>query len=247
MGQRRYDDQEVRAIIQRASELQAGLAPEAEVSGMTLQELERVASELGLEPNIVRRAAEEQSTDGRRAPARLKQGLILADCTLEGAIDDDRWESMVADVRSSIGASGEVSKRGNTFEWTANWEVARLTVTATVRGNQTRIKAMANTEGGTLLFWLLGPLVGAVPLLLAVKKLWSTSGSAPALATGLCLAVLAVLGTFLAHRFWQLNLYKKVTGLLDHWIEAQQDLPQTVLSHSSQDLSSEVEPQAISE
>ena len=57
---RRYTDEEVRRLLTRASELETqGASLPAKIDGPTLTDLEAIASEAGIDPAMVRRAARE--------------------------------------------------------------------------------------------------------------------------------------------------------------------------------------------
>lgn len=53
---RLYDDEEIGAILKRASQIQGGLKPETETE-LSLEELETLASESGIAPRFVKAAA----------------------------------------------------------------------------------------------------------------------------------------------------------------------------------------------
>ena len=61
-----YTDKEISAVLKRATELQGAQGPAGGTSGLSLDELEQIAAEVGIDPNYVKAAAlelEEGRTD----------------------------------------------------------------------------------------------------------------------------------------------------------------------------------------
>ena len=69
MTERRYSDEEVAAIFERAAKSQAGLQrqqqPHALQHGMTLAELQQIGRDVGIPPELVARAARDIDLAGR--------------------------------------------------------------------------------------------------------------------------------------------------------------------------------------
>jgi hypothetical protein len=62
----RYDDKQVGLILKRATELATDSSPESSPGdGLSLAELEQIAVEAGIDPVLIRRAAQEGSLVGR--------------------------------------------------------------------------------------------------------------------------------------------------------------------------------------
>lgn len=144
MAEQRFDEQEIGVILQRATEMQSGLTPETSKPGVTLAELQRVASEIGIEPAIVERAAQEVQTTPKVAVLTNAQTF---DHTIEGEIGDETWEELVIRLREFVGRPGKSTVEGATREWRGGLETCQITFTATSRNGKTRFRLMMDTSG----------------------------------------------------------------------------------------------------
>jgi hypothetical protein len=148
--ERRFDDREVGLIIQRAAQLQQRDAASVEKAGMSLAELEQVAREAGLDPALVRRAAREIDEPAPPPPSRLAGAplRVALERTFDGELPVDEYESLVAEIRRSIGEPGLVSVLGRTMSWSASETGAgmhggrrrRLAVTVSPRHGRTTLR-----------------------------------------------------------------------------------------------------------
>src|SRR3954453_19339916 len=92
---RRFNEKEVALIIKRASELQQSETTAESSAGMSLAELEQVAREAGLDPELVRRAAvdlDSRVTD--QTPNRFLGGpsVLRLERTIDGEGSADEYE-----------------------------------------------------------------------------------------------------------------------------------------------------------
>jgi len=163
---RRFDDEEVARILERAAELQhrAPLAP-PDISGMTLAQLEQVATEAGIDPQHVRDAAAALERE-TRTPALPGASLLGApmrlelERTVEGEIPAGASEALAETIRATIPNPGYVSTLGKSFEWNSANPQRALRVTVTPRAGRTVIRIeerLGNLVGG-----LFGGIVGGV-------------------------------------------------------------------------------------
>jgi hypothetical protein len=65
MAERRYTDEEVAAIFERATETEHAALPAAEGKGMTLAALQEIGREAGISPESISAAARSLDTAGR--------------------------------------------------------------------------------------------------------------------------------------------------------------------------------------
>lgn len=183
-----YNEKEIGAILKRAAEMsQDQSGPNA--AGLSIEELQQVGAEAGLDPDLILRAAAEMQQGNTR---RQRRGLVgptnySNDFVLEGEIDASTWEEMLAAIRNTFKDPGVVSTRENVFEWTSQSETEKAQVTALNAGGKTKIT----------LFWSEPVLV----LPLVIPTLIGTIISLPITIEGLELtglaAVAVVLSTFL--------------------------------------------------
>lgn len=145
-----YSEAEIAAILARVAErAPTGDGPAV---GLTVEEIERVAAEAGLDPALVRAAAAD--LDG--APVGAAPGARIAEQWLDGPFSEVAWEDTVALLRARFGpnhlqqpsrgggASTDTARLGAAFEWThvAPWSGVTTTVTASPRGGRTLVRAM---------------------------------------------------------------------------------------------------------
>jgi hypothetical protein len=133
MAQRRYDEDEIREILARATELgpDAGgtdasnaLLPAPDPGpgrGLTLAELEDVGSQAGILPARIAEAAAEMELARSLAPAVKKyMGVSLTAGHVVGLprlLTEDEWDRFVVRLRDTFGATGTVRTEGSLQTW----------------------------------------------------------------------------------------------------------------------------------
>jgi hypothetical protein len=119
---RRYGDAEVKEIFDRASRTGSVERPDPTgESGLTLEELQEVGREVGLEPGRIAEAASALARKGDVLPSRRLLGVPVTVgriVELPRAPSDHEWELLVAELRATFGAKGEVTSSGTLREWT---------------------------------------------------------------------------------------------------------------------------------
>ena len=160
----RWNEREAALILHRALELQheeeeQRRAPAAlqRVDGASLAELEETAHELGVEPALVRRAAEELEARPRPVAASRWTGgppRIVFERVLRGEAKVDAIEALVGVLQEALGERGQPSMVGRTFTWSSLSSTGRqggpggqggpagreLTITVVPRDGATRIR-----------------------------------------------------------------------------------------------------------
>lgn len=120
MSERRYTDDEVQRILASASESDAALGAGATERGMTLAELQQIATEAGLSAASVASAAKalEVAPAPLRAPRMfgLKVG-VGQEAPLARPLDDAEWRRLVAFLRDTFEAQGKEEIGGGRREW----------------------------------------------------------------------------------------------------------------------------------
>ncbi len=112
----------VPAIFERAAKSQAGLVRQPEhgpAQGMTLSELQKIGRDVGLPAELVAGAAREIDLAGR-ATERKYAGLTIGvgrTVELPRRLTDDEWERVVADLRETFDARGNLRSEGSTRIW----------------------------------------------------------------------------------------------------------------------------------
>jgi len=144
---RRYNETDTDAILRRAAELSAGSEERSAKRGLTIEEMEALAGEAGLDPELVRRAAREVAIKRtqRAAPLAGAPTRILLEKEIPGEISEEVWESMVGEMQGLFGAVGFASRVGRTRSWSL--------APTSVRGPQSRLVSLSATtqQGKTVL------------------------------------------------------------------------------------------------
>jgi len=155
MTERRFNEAEVAAIFERATEAQqTGQRQLPSGEGMTLAELQEIGREVGISPELVANAANAIDRVGRPT-SRSFLGLPIGvgrTIDLGRRLTDDEWEHLVVDLRETFDARGTVRHDGSLRQWTNGNLHALLEPTPT--GHRVRIRTMK----GSALSWMIGGL-----------------------------------------------------------------------------------------
>lgn len=121
MARRRYGEEEAREIFSLATTggPRDGARP-AESGGLTLDELQRLGRDAGIDPARVALAADQLDARGSPATVRRSFGLPIAVSQLVDlprAPSDREWEMLVSEFRTTFGAQGRVTTSGGLREW----------------------------------------------------------------------------------------------------------------------------------
>lgn len=184
MPDRIYTEDQVRAIIKRAVELQEHTP--APTHGLTIDELERLGEEVGLDASFLRMAASEVANTGQTLQRRseMTDTLVVVERWIEGPLSAEGWEDVVAMLRERFGIDaaawtgtsgmgGRVETVGNAQEWSHTSSLGVETrVGVSERGDRVRLRlsqrvghAKPETEGkwyGAGLGVILGGIAGAI-------------------------------------------------------------------------------------
>ena len=191
--ERRYRDDEVRQIFALATTGQEGEpAPVSASEGLTLAELQAVGLEVGVEPELVARAA--QSLDANREV--LPRGRTLGMPISVGRLvelprnpTDREWELLVTELRTTFGAKGIVSSHGGFREW-SNGNLHAL-IEPTESGYQLRL---ATVKSGAVEMNLLGGIFFSFAAMLSILLIAKGKPEALALPAFFAAAGVAGLG-----------------------------------------------------
>jgi hypothetical protein len=191
---RRFTETEVALIIKRASELQQNEATPESTTGMSLAELEQVAREAGLDPELVRRAATDLDTRVTdQTPNRFLGAptVLRLERTIDGEVPADEYEPMVLEMQRLLGGTSTASTIGRTLQFSLtgrNHQHASgrdVQVTITPRNGRTtiRIEERLGPLAGGLFGGLLGGMGGG--LTVPVTVIGAALTHSAILATGL--------------------------------------------------------------
>jgi hypothetical protein len=199
-----FSEQELGDIVQRAAELQEQSTERSlhYTPGVTREQLERVAQEVGVAPEFLRRALEE-----RMEPRRVGRVLRDEDRVVAGELDPSDFDLILAGVRVHRSRDHAATQIGRTLRarvWTGSG-LANLEVTSRNEHTRLRVKAFPWFEVmGTLYPAFLANIMGALPLAVHGHGVASA-----ALAAG------AATAAALGFRFWIRRSNRAVTRLAD--------------------------------
>jgi len=147
VGEARYSQDEVAAILKRTAEIEGDRRNGAQAVGLSLADLESIAEESGLDPDALRAAARELATadhvDAPESAARRPGALRLHHRrSLEGELDDAELERLVESAGTRLGLPGRTTREGHGWRWSERWGQRRLRVGAESRHGRTTIELM---------------------------------------------------------------------------------------------------------
>jgi hypothetical protein len=120
MPERRFNEDEVAAIFERASSAQPADARALQrTDGMTLAELQDIGREVGIPPEQISRAAAAIDQSGT-VTSRKVLGLPIGVgriVELPRKLTDDEWERLVVDLRETFDARGVMRAEGSMRHW----------------------------------------------------------------------------------------------------------------------------------
>jgi hypothetical protein len=141
-GKRLYTEKDISAILRRATEMQRTRGRD-DTPGLSLEELQQVAEDVGIEPDLVRRAALEMEEGETPKSDRLFGGPVEIDreWMIDGELTDERWEDALGEIRRTYSAEGEVRREGRTWDWVHRDQMGgRVHVSMSPAGSKTRFR-----------------------------------------------------------------------------------------------------------
>ena len=150
MSDRRFNEEEVAAILKDAAEAQYSddrLLPSS--GGLTLAELQSIGREVGISPEMIQKSA--QRFKPAQQPTRKLLGLPLGvaqTVEFDRKLTDAEWERIVADLRETFEAQGVVKQQGSLRQWTNGNLQAMLEPTAT--GQRLRMRTVKGNAPGLI-------------------------------------------------------------------------------------------------
>ncbi|MEO8030851.1 MAG: serine/threonine-protein kinase [Gemmatimonadota bacterium] len=153
---RKYDEEQIREIVRRASELEA---TNPTSGAMTIGGIEALAAEVGIAPESIQVAVRNISTPTPLAPpvdpTRWTRVIgaptrLLIEREMNGELPEAEFPVMVDEIRRILQQVGQVSQLGRTFSWTMTHTIGErrgFEVALSVRAGKTRIMVRENLRG----------------------------------------------------------------------------------------------------
>lgn len=222
MPHRKYDEHEIARVIERAAELQEADAERARRTerGLTLEELERVGAETGLDPAYIRAAAAEADAPGPRERSWQSTTHVHAERWVPGPLQPEAWEETVAALRryapgmTGWEAGGRTERVGRSREWTGRTSLG-LEVRATVspRSGGQRVRVQQHVGYGSErveAVFMVGPFFALFGFFVAAVL---TDSPADGLAWALPVYVLAAALSYVGDRAWRRSKQRDLDDL----------------------------------
>ena len=152
LGPRLYGEEEIARILKRATEIQIAEPSLPASSGMTLQELEDVAAEAGIDPRHLRRAAMElELGDDRSLWDRLAGGrlAIELDTVIPGELSTQGFERVLTIIQQGARHHGQGTLLGHTLTWQGESAEGKrsLMVVVSAREGETSVRIEERLHG----------------------------------------------------------------------------------------------------
>lgn len=161
-----YTEKEIGALIKRATEIQEN-AHESFPQGLSLQEIEDIAREIGIDPKHIRSAAselehqmaKEQQSNFLGAPFLIEQKRAI-----RGEISAEEWEELVRQIRRMTGSAGRTTQDGQTRQWHRSVKDMSTTLEEThlqvdSQDNRSTIEIRKHFKGGAYITYLMGLVI----------------------------------------------------------------------------------------
>ena len=183
--ERRYTDDEVAEVLARAVRPVATRnLPALSEGGVTLIELEAIASEAGIDPARVRSAAlslGDRTESGDRTLVFGPRTTHVFDRVIEGEVPPERMSDLVGIIRRRLRMKGKIEEVGDWLEWTSDG----TTIHVTVKPEDGKTKLQFMGDAGFKLIGSFAP-VGLATLITLVSL-----GNEGTLTVGLAAAIIA--------------------------------------------------------
>lgn len=193
MSERRYDDDEMREIFARATELNPGPRStsselDGPATGMSLSELQSIGAEAGIDPALVARAAGslDQVAVTADPPVRMMGVPVSAArvVDLPARLTDEDWDHLVVRLRDHFNARGTVTHEGTLKSWTnGNLQVL---MEPTRTGYRLRMRTVSES--------IRGRLMGGSMMLMFMVVLLATVGLGGELSFAKLAALVGIMG-----------------------------------------------------
>lgn len=227
-GGQRYTENEFALILRKAFELQEGEGRVDTSHGLSLEEIQAVAAEIGLDPALVERAASllPRTTTSRLARVFGGPSKYQLEYSAAEEISRDDFGKIVDAIRKAAGHQGEVSEVLGSLEWKTVGELSQIHVTVSPRDGQTFVRVLADRGPAGALTFIFPGLAGILGFVIA----GAITEPSTALEI-LSLAAIAMSGAFLTARtIWKtttsrfrprlLNIMQAVSGAVESSLQS---------------------------
>jgi hypothetical protein len=148
--ERQFNEEEIAEILERATSSEASrpTSPAPGGKGLTLAELQEVGSEVGIAPGRIAEVARAVASRGVVVSPRMFFGTprsVSRTVRIPRPLEDGEWNRLVADLRETFDAQGEIRQAGDL----RSWNNGNLQVHVEPDGEEYRVR-MRTFKGSTV-------------------------------------------------------------------------------------------------
>ena len=191
----RFSEPEIQEVFARAAAAQERADRERSDLGLTMDELQSVGAEAGLDPAHVaaaaRAVASGEPDDGRETVVGLPVGVRRA-ATVDAPPSDAMWEMLVADLQDTFSARGKTERIGEA----RIWRNGNLRATLSPSGDGARLRLQTNRRQDTQQLLLASAINGGLAVVFALTPAGSENTPMILALVALGLAAMATVRQF---------------------------------------------------
>lgn len=161
-----YSEEEIGRVLKRAAEIQ-GKQPRTSGYGLSLAEIQELAADSGIDPELVIAAVSELKADQEALKKNIWGGPLSSTLirSVEGQLSDDTWEEMLALLRRTYKETGETERRGTTRQWMSRGQDGRRShLIATYRDGRTELEHFYGNPTIAIPFYIIPLILSLIAL-----------------------------------------------------------------------------------
>ncbi len=171
---RQFSQREMSEILRLAAETEEKGVPTD--STYSLEEIQRVAGEVGMDPARIAFAAAQLDQKKLSGLSRKKWHHAFS-IPIDGPPQPDVWEQMVREMRTMTGTNGEVRETASgNREWTGNSNGNNFVVTFHQAGSNPHLYVSSDRSGTEAILWTIGLTIGFLGLIAASGAAFDKQG-----------------------------------------------------------------------
>jgi hypothetical protein len=186
MTERRFTDQDVAVILRRAVELDRESGQEARGRGLSLEELQDIAVEVGVDPSMVSRAAEELGTSSVLRGLSLMGDPVVRRGVraVPGTADEETLRELMRIVDREMPAQGTVTEALGTVRWNSGGRFLsrQVSIEPTPKETLIRVEERFEERVRTMVHAIPSSYAGFLGFIVGLEQL---GGQVPGFALGL--------------------------------------------------------------
>jgi len=164
---RRYSEEEFALILRKASEIQLSGGNQSAMTGtggLTLEEIRSIATEAGIDPEAVTRAASILGALEWEEKAGLAAAIFggPSKCEIPGRLPPEEMGRILEQIRRAAEHQGEASEVLGGVEWKTVGELSAISVNISPRGDSTSVQIVGDRSGAGALTFTFSMTVAAV-------------------------------------------------------------------------------------